>query len=248
MPRFPCLTLSLALVTAVARAQHAPPLVGPTANGPTSAEQKRGSREPATHAPHPELPPALVLDHVRRGNAAFVAALAHGEAPPRPARRPAAAGRYVCAVFTCADAEFDVAATLGLRRSDVLVFRTPGPFVQPEAIALLEHYVAEERLALAIVLTHPECPGANRPGRTPLQRALADRFAEARRRARRDGDTLPRALARSQREALVASSELLQRAVADDRLRVLPAELEPRSAKLMWHTTRADELPLAPVK
>jgi len=215
----------------------------------STAEQKRGNKPHATHAPQPDLPPALVLSHLRRGNETAAAARAKGETPPRPRPRPAGGGRYICAVLVCADADLDVPALFGLHHRSVLVLSSPGPFVQPEAVALLEHFVSEERLPLVIVLTHPHCATtAIAPGKTPRQTALAARVAEVQRRARQFRHSLPRALARAQREMLLLSSGLMQHAVAADHLRVLPAEVDPKTQKITWHTTRADELPMPPVK
>jgi hypothetical protein len=51
-----------------------------------------------------------------------------------------------------------------------------------------------------------------------------------------------------QREALFAASASLRALAAEDRFRVVPASVDPRTGAVVWHTTRAEELPLAPVK
>ncbi|MCR9247219.1 MAG: hypothetical protein NXI31_19475 [bacterium] len=189
------------------------------------------------------------MHHVRQGNRAAVAARKKRQPLPRPARRPGAAGRYVCAVFVCADADVNVAEALGLRRRDVLVLSNPGPFVQPEAVALIEQQVQRERLALVLVLTHEQCETlAMKSGDTSRTKALAGRVAPIGRRARRHKVSMAKAMARHQREVLLASSPRLQKRVAKDQLRILPASIDPRTLTLTWHTTRADEMPMAPVK
>jgi hypothetical protein len=139
-------------------------------------------REPPTHAPLPVLRPLDAWLHIRAGNAAWLSARDAGLPAPAP-ERPGGAGRYVCAVFICADADLDVPAVLGLQRRDVLLISTPGPFVSPESIGLLERLVREERLSLVLILTHTSCrtltapPRADtRPGVEPRQDALAQRL------------------------------------------------------------------------
>ncbi len=214
-----------------------------------TADQKRGSRPRATHAPQPHLPPALVLDHLKRSSAAVVRARAERTETPKPRRRPAAAGRYLCAVFACSDADLDVASALGLRRRDVLVISNPGPFVTRESVALLEHQVERERLALVLVLTHSQCDTlTRRRPTTRAQNALDRRVEEARSLARRNEETLTRAFARRQCEMLLASSRTLQERQRRDSVRVLAAEIDPRTLRLTWHTSRADEMPMKPIK
>jgi hypothetical protein len=232
----------LALVTATARAQHAPAEQKP-------AEQKRGSSEAPTHAPQPELPPALALGHVRTGNQAAVAARKAGAAAPALAPRPSGAGRYVCAVVVCADAEFDVPALLGLRRTDVLLIATPGPFVQPETVALVERCVTEERLSLVLLLTHTHCTTlATKPGVSPRQDALVQRLAAVQKAPFAKDLPLGKALVLAQRQMLLSSSDLLERRAALDQLRVIPGEIDTASHEIVWHGPRVDAMPMPPVK
>ncbi|MBL8753445.1 MAG: hypothetical protein JNK15_09105 [Planctomycetes bacterium] len=216
----------------------------PTPRQPSTAEQKRGSAEAPTHAPHLVLHPSLAFAHVQAGNAAAVAALAAGKQAPAPAPRPTGAGKYVVAVLVCADADVEVAPLLGLARADVLVVATPGPFASPETAALLERTVATERLCLVVVLGHPGCAAAAARATDVLER----RFTAARTEAQRRQQPLPKTLACLQTELLLATSAVLQKAVQADTLRILPAELDARSGRITWHHQRADVMPLAPVK
>lgn len=225
-----------------------PPAQTPPAQTPP-AQHKRGSKMPPAHHPHPALPPGLLVHRLRAANETIVAARAAKQPLPPRQPRPAGAGRYVCAVFVCADADLDVAAVLGLPRRDVLVLSSPGPFVTREDIALLEHYVTTERLSLVLVLTHDECTTlTTKPGRTPRQDALAGRIAAIQKRADAMRHRLTRAVARSQREMLLASSRTLQQQAAADTLRVVAAEVELRSLAITWHTRSAEELPMPVVK
>jgi carbonic anhydrase len=234
------------LVAAAAPAQHdahdAPP-------ARPAAETKNGAPMRPTHAPQPELPPLLAWRHVRTGNEALVAARAARRPAPAPAERPAGAGRYVCAAIVCADADVDVPALLGLARRDVLLLSAPGPFVPPEAVALLEQAVADERLSLIVVLGHADCRTlATRRGVSPGQDAVADRLDAVRRDAERTQATLVQSLVRLQCQQLLAASDLLRQHARGDTLRVLPAELDARSGALTWHHARIDEFSLRPIR
>ena len=215
------------------------------------AETSPGPKAPPrpTHAPKLGLPPLLAWQHVRAGNAARVKAQAEQKDAPAPAPRPSGAGRYVCAVLTCADADVDVAALLGLRRRDVLLLSVPGPFVTPDAVALLEQAVAEQQLSLVIVLGHADCRTlATRRGETPNQDATARRVATARADAERDAAPLLPHLLRAQCLRLLAASDLLRRHAVADTLRVLPAQVHAHTGAIAWQHERADEYAVRPVR
>jgi len=241
------LVTALALFAVTATAQHEPT---PAPQKPASpAQQKRGSADAPTHAPKPELPPAIAFDHIRSGNTACTAARKAGDTQPAPRQRPAGAGRYVCAVLVCADADLDVPTLLGLRRSDLLLISTPGPFVQPETVALLERLVADERLSLVLVLSHTNCATlAARPGISPRQDALAQRLEAVRKSAVAAHQPLGKSMVLAQRQMLLLSSELLQQRATGDQLRVIPGEIDLSSLAITWHGSRVDEMPMPPVK
>jgi hypothetical protein len=237
------------------REPHAPPASAPTApatrtapGAPTTAEQKRGAPAPPTHAPQPTLHPLLAWQHVKAANAAAVAALAAGAPLPSPPQRPAGAGRYVCAVLVCADADVDVAPLLGLRRADVLLVGAPGPFASAEDVALVERAVVAERLSLLLVLGHADCRALAGGTGDTARDALARRFDAVRDAAARRGGDVPKTLVQLQREHVLAASDLLRERAANDAFRVLPAVLEPRTGVLAWHHVHTDVMPLAPVK
>ncbi len=214
-----------------------------------AAEQKRGAPPAPTHAPQPELPPATALQFVRASHAAVLAARTAARPLPQPAERPAGAGRYVCAVVTCADADFDVPTLLGLATRDVLLVRTPAALVSAEVTALLEQQATDERLSLVIVLGHTPCSSqAMRPGVSRAQDALAARIAHQRRLAEQNRVPFGRSLLQQQVEALRSASPVLEALCRDDRLRLVAAEVDGRSGELTWHTRTSDELPLAPVR
>ena len=229
--------------------QHAP-APGPESHPQpsTSAEHKRGARTPPTHAPQPALPPLVAWLHCKQGNQNAQTALAQGRPLPAPAERPAGAGRYVCAVLLCADADVDIAPLLGLQRNDVLVIAAPGPFATPETQALLERTFAAERFPLLLVVGHDRCRTlAARPVQLPVD-AIDRRVEAARAEAARRQQPLAKAMLLWQREQLLAGSDLLRAAVARDDLRILPAELATATGALTWHHQAVDVLPFAPVK
>ena len=225
-------------------AGHAPP----RPHLESAAEHKRGARTAPTHAPQPELPPMVAWLHLEQGNRAAQQAIAAQQPLPKPTDRPAGAGRYVCAVLVCADADLDLGPLLGLQRRDVLVIAVPGPFADPASQALLERTFAAERFPLLLVLGHTHCRtlAPNPAGGAPD--AIEQRLERARAEAKHRQWSLTRALLLLQREQLLAASDPLRAAVASDRLRVLPAELDDRTGALTWHHQPIDALPLAPVK
>ncbi len=222
--------VAILMVVTTASAQHeaAPP---PKQPGP-----------PPVHAPHPMLPPAAALAHVRTGNQRAVAARADDSVPHLLAR-PAGAGRFVVAVITCADAAVDVPALLGLRADDVLVLSNAGANADTDAVELLEWAASTERLSLCIVLTHADCRSLE-----PRGDKRPDRSADARDLADRRHLPLPVAQALLQRERLLAASDLLRRRTDAAEFFIAPASVDPRTGALTWHTSRAEEMPLAPVK
>ncbi len=230
--------------TAAGLTQHDP---HPTPPAKTPVEQKRGAPTAPTHAPLSVLHPSLAFRHVQAANTAVADALAAGKPLPKPEPRPSGAGKYVCAVLVCADSDVEVAPLLGLQRDDVLVIAVPGPLANAETAALLERAVADERLALVLVLGHPQCKAAA-PRPNGADDALTRRFAALRQHAERQQLPLPKALATLQTELLLATSDALRTATQGDTLRVLPAELDAKSGRITWHHQRADVMPLAPVK
>ena len=161
--------------------------------------------------------------------------------------RPPGAGRYVCAVVTCADVDVDFAALFGLQRRDVLVLRLPGAYVTAEATALLERTIAQHRLSLVLVLGHTGCD-ALRPSGAERPDALDRRLTTLRHHAGATRLSLPEALVHRQRELLLAASEPLQRRLAEDDLRIVPGLVDEAASRVRWCHRRAHALPLAPVK
>lgn len=238
---------------------------------PHKPADRNGAAKAATHAPKPQLKPLVAWEFVKLGNAAHVqrlatqkrqkarAALGHttekghhdGHEQESAARRnrpvrPAGAGRYVCAVLACADQDVELAEVLGVQRKDVLVLRTPGPFVNAEAVALLERTIARHRLSLVLILGHARCESLQQP--SDREDALSRRVAPLRALARRHKQPLHERLVHQQRELLLASSSTMRSAVDEDELRILPALLDARSGQIRWVARRAHTLPLAPVK
>lgn len=236
--------LALMVSLPLAAQEHAP-----TAAPKPAAEQKRGAPALPTHAPRPELPPLAALRHVRHGHQTVLAARDAALPLPPPAERPAGAGRYVCAVVTCADADFDVPTLLGMHSRDVLLVRAPAALVSTEVTALLEQQATEQRLSLVIVLGHDHCSSqAMRPGVSRAQDALAVRIAYQRKLAEQTNQPLGKSLALRQVEDLRSASPLLEALCRDDHLRIVAAEVDSKSGAITWHTRTSDELPLAPVR
>lgn len=230
-------------------AQHVPPARLPSTPPPhpTSAEQKRGAPAPPTHDPQPELPPLAAFAHVHSGHDAWLAARSRKQPAPAPGPRPAGAGRYVAAVLVCADCDLDVPAMLGLARADVLLLSVPGPFLSAETTAAIERQVLAERLSLVLVLTHARCTTLEPPAPAPKD-PIAARVRFARAEAERRRLPLGRCVGAMQRELLLAASDTLAVRAAEDKLRVVPGEIDDRSGAITWLQKPIDELPMPPVK
>lgn len=224
------------LLAGVAAGQHTT-----AAPSPADPHQKQPS-PPPLHRPHPELPPLVALAHLRTGNQRCAAARADGEALPAPAERPAGAGRFVVGVIACADAGLDVPTLLGLRADDVLLISNAGATASADAIELLRRAVTEQRLSLIVVLSHGSCRSLDDPTTAAVARSATARALAERRRL-----ALPLAFARLQCERIAADEELRPR-LDDRRLLLVPATVDRDGATISWHTHRADELPIAPVR
>lgn len=240
--------LLLTVLGRPALAQHAEPSPQPAT--PVSTGASGDHRVPAapTHAPQPVVPPLLLFEHVQNANTAVARAIADRQPLQPPGARPAGAGRYLCAVVVCADADVDMPTLLGMHRHDVLLISTPGPFVLPEAVALLERAVREDRLGLILLVGHDGCRTLQPlpPGQPAdaLSRRSAAVVAEAERRRL----PLTKAFLQMQREHLVAASDLLRRRLADDTLRIMPTAIDPRTGRCTWLHQAIDAMPLAPVR
>jgi carbonic anhydrase len=201
------------------------------------------------HLAQLRLPPVAALDYLRQGHAHSLQATQQGKPAPKPALRPSGAGRYVAAVLTCADADLDLPRLLGVQPQDLLVVRVPGAFASAEIAALLEQAVASERLSLCVVLTHTTCQSlAAEQGSSPAAQQLARRGEPARTLAQTRNLALPMAQAFAEREQVLSLSESLRAACAKDQLRIVAATADSKTQAITWHTTRADDLPIAPVK
>jgi hypothetical protein len=221
----------------------------PPAEPKPASNPKQGRLPPPQHDPHPQLSPDVALRHLRAGYQAMASARSEGRPLPEPMVRPAGAGRFVVAVVTCACANVDVPRLFGLRREDVLLLSSPGPVLRAEDLALLERAAADERLSLCVVLTHADCAALQqRQGPSLAQQALERAIAPARALAAERTLPLPQAQALVQRDALLSGSDPLRALAQDGRFRAVPCSVDARTLELRWHTTVAEELPIAPVK
>ncbi|GAB4142649.1 MAG: hypothetical protein Fur0037_09930 [Planctomycetota bacterium] len=230
----------LAALACPAAAQH---LTGPPA--------RQTAKQPAIpeHRPHLSCKPLVALDHLRSGNQLFRRALARHEPPPLSPERPSGAGRYVAAVLVCADAGIDAPHLFSLDSRDCLLLSNAGPCVSPEDVALLERAVDEEHLSLIVILTHDDCASlASSEHGSPSRMSLARRTRSARDMARARGIPVAEAAARLEAEILCASSERLLERVRSGDLLVAPAVASPRDGAIRWLLTRAEEMPMPPVK
>lgn len=234
-----------ALVLAASAVAQSP---APHAEAPAATAPAKGPMPPV-HQPHPELPPLLALEHLRRGNLLYRQALARHELPALPPPRPAGAGRHVAAVIVCADADVDAPYLFSLLPRDTLVLSSPGPSCGAEEVALLERAVANERLSLIVLLTHAGCSSlAAGPAATAAQQALARRTAAARELAKARDLPLEQAAALCECEALLGASEALRRQVERGKLLLAPATVAPKTGTVDWLLTRAEQMPLPPAK
>jgi hypothetical protein len=238
---------ALALLVPVLVAQHE--TAKPPAEPRPAQSPKQGHLPPPQHDPQPQLSPDVALRHLRAGYQALASARSEGRAQPEPMVRPAGAGRWITAVVTCACANVDVPRLFGLRREDMLLLSSPGPVLRGEDLALLERAAADERLSLCVVLTHADCAALRQRSEPSLaQQALERAIAPARALAAERSLPLPQAQALVQRDALLSGSDPLRALAQDGRFRAVPCSVDPRTLELRWHTTVAEELPIAPVK
>ena len=114
---------------------------------------------------------------------------------------------------------------------------------------LLEHTAQRERLSLCVVLTHADCPSlAADQGPSTAGQLFARRSNPARDLAAARRLPLEHSQALLQKEQILALSESLRQLEREDRFRIVPAAVDPSTLAITWHTTRAEELPIAPVK
>jgi carbonic anhydrase len=208
------------------------------------------------HHAQPSLPPEAALEHVREGNQRYVEARKRGASPAEPMARPAGAGRFVVAVIGCADAAVDVPALLGLRPQDLLWISNAGACADAEAADLALYAAQEHRVSLCIVLTHTGCPSlgensSQKPDTATVPRA-EHRSAKARELARRRDLRLAHAQALLQCEQLDAAirgpvATTGQQATRAP-LRTVPATVDVRTGAIEWHVSRAEQMPIAPVR
>jgi len=215
---------------------------------PDGADTKRGAPAAPTHNPRPHLPPTAAMAHLQQGHAAWLARRRLGQPEPATPERPAGAGRYVCAVLHCAELELDLPAALGLARRDVLLLSLPGPFVTPEVAAMLQRLQRDERLSLILVISHDNCQALQPQAEVSPKDALARRADHVRQEATRRQQTLAATMADLQRQLLLAASADLRAAVAADTLRIVVAEIAPRSEELQWRLPASHSLPMPPVR
>lgn len=244
MARGPLLNLFVLLVTLNAPAQApAPSGPGPRTPGTTAAPQD------PVHHPRQVFPPQKALAHLKAGNLAYTRRLPDRQGPADPLPRPGGAGRYLAAVITCCDARIDAAELFACRRQDLLIVSTPGANVDAVVTATLERLASTERLSLCVVVTHAGCPALEAgEADSPASRALQLRTRMAADLARTRRCTIEEAQARLQRDHLLGASRILRELREQGRLRIAPASLPRRRLPLRWHTTRAAEAPIAPVK
>ena len=216
--------------------------------GQPGRESKAAPQEPV-YLPRQVFSPHQALAHLKAGNLAWATRLPDPGKPLPPLERPGGAGRYLAGVILCCDADVDPAELFACRRSDLLIVSSPGANVNATVTATLERLASTQRLSLCVIVTHANCPSltqgvANSPATRALQlRAkLADDLAKTRR------CSIEEAQARRQRDHLLGSSRVLRELRDKGRLRIAPASLPLRRKLLRWHTTRAAEAPITPVK
>lgn len=246
----PATALSALLIASALGAQHptSSPAAAESAPTATKPAARKHPEPPPTHNPQPELHPALALDTIQRGHAAWLAAHQQGLPAPELPPRPAGAGRHVVGVLACADCDVDLAERFGLRRADVLVLRAPGPFASAEDVALLRRMVLQERLSLIVVLGHQRCEILQPTRPVPANDLLAARVAVVERLAQQQKKPLLATFLRWQRQALLAADDDLRSAADQDRLRVVAAEFDPASQAITWLLPPIEALPMPPVK
>ncbi|MEQ1631656.1 MAG: carbonic anhydrase [Planctomycetota bacterium] len=227
----------------------------PTEESRLRTNGKHGAH-PVLHRAEPEWPAAAALEHVREGNARSVEAKKASAAPPEPMPRPGGAGRFLVAVISCADAAVDVAALLSLKPEDVLLIQNAGAVADADAAELVLWAAREHRVSLCVVLTHSGCPSLNDAPSDrraePASPRAAERGAKSRELARRRNLALSHAHALLQKEQLDAAVGTRSPNDADKParppVRIVPATVDVRTGEITWHLSRAEQMPIAPVR
>jgi hypothetical protein len=234
----------------------AAPSHAPATNG-------KGEPVPPTHAARFELEPAALLRFVEDSYARAPRARDKSEPVPAPLPRPSGAGRYVCAVISCADAGIEPARVLGLDPSFVLVIQNAGAMADRDAADLLAWAQKEHDLSLCFVLSHERCASLGATSGTRDAAAQqTTRRAEERSRAAREV-AAARRIRMSAAHAMVQREQLLA-ALADapsahascedgakspmPSMRVVPALVNASTLRNEWLSQRIDSLPIAPVR
>lgn len=232
---------------------------------PTDAAQTNGKGEPVppTHSAQLLLEPSTLLRFVEDSYARAQRARDKSEPVPAPLPRPSGAGRYVCAVISCADAGIEPARVLGLDPSFVLVIQNAGAMADRDAADLLAWAQKEHDLSLCFVLSHERCASLGATSGTRDAAAQqTTRRAEERSRAAREV-AAARRIRMSAAHAMVQREQLLA-ALADapsahascedgakspmPSMRVVPALVDPSTLRIEWLSQRIDSLPIAPVR
>ncbi|MEZ5965031.1 MAG: hypothetical protein R3F56_14450 [Planctomycetota bacterium] len=161
---------------------------------------------------------------------------AHGahEVGRRSPPRPAGAGRWVVAVVVDAEADVEPHEVLGLERQDVLVLASPGPCLRPEELALLEHAVRAEHLALCVLMVRAGGTTVSAEAESPAARALRRRLPGPPAGARASADTAAERHAEMQSVLALTASDELQQAAKHGLFRTAVAVLPPRGTQVRF--------------
>jgi carbonic anhydrase len=202
----------------------------------------------AKDAPPPKpqnvLSPDAALDRLMKGNARYVDGVSkrhdftHEREPLTTGQNPFAG------VLSCADSRISPEYCFDVARGDVFVCRVAGNFASDDIIASFEYAVAVLNTPLIMVLGHDACgavdaaikslkDGTTLPGHLP---ALVAALAPAVRAVKdQPGDKLANAIRRNVAltiKKLKSASDILGKAVADKKLRIVGGVYELKSGRV----------------
>ncbi len=190
--------------------------------------------------------PEAALQALRSGNSRFVEGSPQRQALGEGVRRSLSSGQSPCAVIlTCADSRVPPEHIFDAGLGELFVIRTAGPACDPASLASLEYAVQTLGAPLCLVMSHEDC-GALRAAlagqaESPAQAALQNRLSLGLRSLQKEGlrgrdlfDAAEEENAQAVIAQAISRSEILRKAIASERFRILPARYLLESGQVDW--------------
>jgi carbonic anhydrase len=195
----------------------------------------------ADHAPGPK--PDAALARLKAGNERFVSGkLSHPNQSPARRTKLAEGQRPFAIILGCADSRTAPELVFDQGLGDLFVVRTAGNVVDDIALGSIEYAVEHLGASLIVVLGHENCgavkatvDGGKLPGHLPaIARAIRPAVKAS---AGQPGDRLDNAVlenARLEASRLVHSKPILQKLVAEGKVRVIPARYDLDTGRVVF--------------